>query len=348
MYNALFFFDFLFNRIVPNLYISNAGQGTALVGVLNPFWESKGYVEGEEYSMFCNQTVPLARLPKMVYLNNESMKAPLEFAHFGAEPLKSASIYWKLADKKGTILQSGSWTKDLPVTNSIWIGNMICDLSSVQTPQELILTAGIEGTKVHNEWHIWVYPAEEKKITNAPYMTNVFDQQAIDRLEKGENVLLCVSRGALRPEKGGNIKVGFSSIFWNTAWTNKQAPHTLGIYCNPSHPALSLFPTEKYSDYQWWDIISDCEAIVMDDFPAEYRPVVHLIDDWFTNRKLGLLFEAKVGKGKLMVCGADLLKPENGRMARRQFKQSILNYMTSDRFAPTTTLRVEEIRDLFN
>lgn len=324
------------------------GQGTALVGVLNPFWESKGYVEGEEYSMFCNQTVPLARLPKMVYLNNESMKAPLEFAHFGAEPLKSVSIYWKLADKKGTILQSGSWTKDLPVTNSIWIGNMICDLSSVQTPRELILTAGIEGTKVHNEWHIWVYPAEEKKITNAPYMTNVFDQQAIDRLEKGENVLLCVSRGALRPEKGGNIKVGFSSIFWNTAWTNKQAPHTLGVYCNPSHPALSLFPTEKYSDYQWWDIVSDCEAIVMDDFPAEYRPVVHLIDDWFTNRKLGLLFEAKVGNGKLMVCGADLLKPENGRIARRQLKQSILDYMASNRFAPTVTLSVEEILQLFD
>ena len=86
----------------------------------------------------------------------------------------------------------------------------------------------------------------------------------------------------------------------------------------------------------------------MDDFPAEYRPVVHLIDDWFTNRKLGLLFEAKVGKGKLMVCGADLLKPENGRMARRQFKQSILNYMTSDRFTPTTTLSVEDIRNLFN
>lgn len=30
VYNALFFFDFLFNRIVPNLYISNAGLGTKL------------------------------------------------------------------------------------------------------------------------------------------------------------------------------------------------------------------------------------------------------------------------------------------------------------------------------
>ena len=29
------------------------GQGTALVGVLNPFWESKGYVSPEEYARFC-------------------------------------------------------------------------------------------------------------------------------------------------------------------------------------------------------------------------------------------------------------------------------------------------------
>ena len=29
------------------------GQGTALVGVLDPFWEEKGYVTPEEYSTFC-------------------------------------------------------------------------------------------------------------------------------------------------------------------------------------------------------------------------------------------------------------------------------------------------------
>ena len=44
----------------------------------------------------------------------------------------------------------------------------------------------------------------------------------------------------------------------------------------------------------------------MDDFPHEFRPLVYIIDDWFKNRKLGMLFEGKVGKGKLMVCSADL------------------------------------------
>ena len=49
-----------------------------------------------------------------------------------------------------------------------------------------------------------------------------------------------------------------------------------------------------------------------------------------------------------MVCGADLLKPENGRMARRQFKQSILNYMVSPQFNPETTLDIDKVKALFN
>ncbi len=51
------------------------GQGTALVGILNPFFESKGYITPEEFRMFCNETVPLARMQKMIYRNNEIFKA---------------------------------------------------------------------------------------------------------------------------------------------------------------------------------------------------------------------------------------------------------------------------------
>ena len=324
------------------------GQGSALVGVLNAFWESKGYVDGEEYSKFCNSTVPLARFNKLMFRNDEIIRIPLEFSHFEAEPMKAAPIYWNIKDGSGKVLTSGKFVKDLPVDNCIWVGNMIYDFAGLKAPQALTLTAGIEGTDVQNYWHIWVYPSGKKELENPPYITNVFDQEAIKRLENGENVLLCAQRGALRPEKGGDVKVGFSSIFWNTAWTKKQAPHTLGIYCNPEHPALSLFPTEKYSDYQWWEIVSNCEAFVLDDLPASYRPIVHLIDDWVTSRKLGLLFEAKVAKGKLMVCGADFVSKIRGaNLARNQFKESILNYMVSDKFQPETELTVSDIKSFF-
>jgi len=42
------------------------GKGTALVGVLDPFWEEKGYISPAEYSRFCNSTVPLARMKKFI------------------------------------------------------------------------------------------------------------------------------------------------------------------------------------------------------------------------------------------------------------------------------------------
>ena len=73
---------------------------------------------------------------------------------------------------------------------------------------------------------------------------------------------------------GGDIKIGFSSIFWNTAWTRGQAPHTLGILCNPKHPALAEFPTEYYSNWQWWDAMSHSGAINISSFPSEIKPIV--------------------------------------------------------------------------
>jgi hypothetical protein len=85
----------------------------------------------------------------------------------------------------------------------------------------------------------------------------------------------------------------------------------------------------------------------MDDFPASHRPIVYLIDDWFTNRRLGLLFEAKVGKGKLMVCGADLTRDPDKRSAARQFRRSLEQYMSSDKFNPSQELQPELIKELF-
>ena len=323
------------------------GQGTALVGVLDPFWEDKGYVTGEEYSTFCNNTVPLIRFPKMVWLNNETLNVPVEIAHFGEKALQAAHINWQISDRAGTKLAQGSFTKDLPVTNCIPAGEIEYALSGIGEPSQLIVSVEVKETNSKNQWNIWVYPAKQEAVEQLPYITSTLDNQTMARLDKGENVLLLLAPGSILPEKGGDIRVGFSSIFWNTAWTNKQPPHTLGILCDPAHPALAAFPTEGYSDYQWWDLVSNCNAMVLDDFPADYRPVVQLVDDWFTNRKLGILLEGKVGNGKLMVCSADLQKDLDKRPAARQLRQSILQYMASDRFNPSTSLDPALVKALY-
>lgn len=321
------------------------GQGTALIGVLDPFWDSKGYVYGKEFSQFCNSTVPLIRFPKMVWLNNETLSAPLEFAHFGKEGLSNARIKWSITTLDHKLVQEGRFEKEIPIGNGIPVGTISCSLGTVQQATELTVTVEIENTSIKNSWNIWVYPATKPHIAHMPYITTTFDATAIDRLNNGENVLL-LTHGKVKADKGGKVAVGFSSIFWNTAWTSKQPPHTLGVYCDPSHPALASFPNLGYSEFQWWDVVTGSNAMILDDFPLAYRPIVHLVDDWFTNRKLGLLFEAKVGKGKLMVCSADLQNNLDKRPAAAQFKQSILEYMSSSKFNPKEELSTELIQSL--
>ncbi|MDR1595094.1 MAG: beta-galactosidase, partial [Prevotellaceae bacterium] len=320
------------------------GQGTALVGVLDPFWDTKGYVDGAEYSRFCNGIVPLARMEKLIWTNSETFKAAIEVAHFAAKPLRHAIVEWELTDTAKNILTKGEMTKNLPIDNCIEISQINYDLSAIKEPSQLTLTVRIAGTKYVNSWHVWVYPEIAKPFDGKPYFTTDIDDAAAKMLAGG-NVLYCPPADALKPEKGGDIAVGFSSIFWNTAWTRKQAPHTLGVYCDPSHPALATFPNEGYSDFQWWDVVTGSAPLLMDDFPASLRPAVYLIDDWFTNRRLGLLFEAKVGKGKLMVCGANLDSDLDKRLAARQFRRSIEQYMASDKFNPTQEIDVALIKD---
>jgi hypothetical protein len=283
----------------------------------------------------------------MIWQNNEKMCVPVEFAHFGAKPIENAPVIWAITTSDGQRLKTGRFQKNLPLDNCIPVGTIDFAFDEIKDPQRLTVSVQIENTAVQNQWDIWVYPVQKQAIKNMPSITDRLDRSTLDKLRKGENVLLTFPRGTVSPEKGGAIPVGFSSIFWNTAWTRKQAPHTMGILCDPEHPALSLFPNDGYSDYQWWDIVSRCDAMIMDDFPADFRPVIHLIDDWFTNRKLGILFETKVGAGKLMVCSVDLQNDLDNRPAAAQFRHSLLDYMASERFNPQQEVSIDLIMGLF-
>ena len=72
------------------------------------------------------------------------------------------------------------------------------------------------------------------------------------------------------------------------------------------HPALAGFPTKFHSDWQWEDIVNSSRGLVLDDLPGDLQPIVQVIDDWNTFRKLGLVFEGRVGGGRLLICAIDL------------------------------------------
>ena len=322
------------------------GQGTALVGVLDPFWDSKGYVTSAEYRRFCNQTVPLARLAKRVFTTAETLEAGLEVAHFGAAPLTGVTPTWKLVADGGKIVAQGELPRrDIPIGNGCALGRIATNLAGVAAPARCRLIVGLAGTPFENDWDVWVYPPRvNTTAATTVTMADNLDAKTLATLDAGGTVFLSIPPDRVPGDRHGQVQLGFSNIFWNTAWTKRQAPHTLGILCDPQHPALAAFPTEYHSNWQWWYLVRHAGAMILDDLPTDLHPIVQVIDDWFTNRKLGLVFEARVGKGKLLVSSIDLVRDDNP--VSRQLLASLQHYVASENFHPTVELKAEQLRGL--
>ena len=326
------------------------GQGTALVGVVDAFWEEKGYISAGEFRRFCCATVPLARLEKRVFTTDEHLVADVEVAHFGPAPLARAAAAWKLVGDDGRIAASGKFEpRDIPVGTGNALGRVDLALGAVLAPARYKLVVSIEGTAFENDWDVWVYPPAAQvapPVRAGVMLARDLDAAARATLEAGGTVMLMIDPQRVRPDpRKGKIALGFSSIFWNTAWTHGQAPHTLGVLCDPRNPAFDAFPTDAHSNWQWWFVVTHAAAMILDDMPADLHPTVQVIDDWFTNRRLGLVFEARMGRGRLLVTSIDLGGPGIDPV-RRQLLASLINYVESPRFHPGINVTEEQIRRL--
>jgi len=323
------------------------GQGTALVGVLDAFWDSKGYITPAEFHQFCCETVPLLRAEKFTWTTAETFKAEVQVAHYGAKPLEKAVPLWTLEDESGKKVAGGELpAQTIPLGGGRSLGKIELPLAKIDAPAKLLLRVSLKDTSYKNHWDIWVYPDELKLPTPANVViAEKLDDGTLAALKAEKNVLLLPPLSSIRSE----VPPGFTTIFWNTQWTHRQPPHTLGILCDPEHLSLPMaledFPTDSHSNWQWWDLVSKSRPMVLDKFPADFRPIVQVIDDWNTNRKLGLIFEARVGGGRLLVCSIDLRTKLAERPVARQMLYSLLLYMRCP--APTHEIDVELIRSLF-
>jgi hypothetical protein len=319
------------------------GQGTALVGVLDPFWESKGYITPAQYRRFCSATVPLARVLKRVWTTDETFSAEVEVAHFGPAPLENAVPMWKLVSAHGKTLAKGEFApRTIPLGQGTPVGRIEINLAQLEAPQAGRLVVGLKGTPFENDWNVWIYPG--RPAAEAPtdvLITPGLDTEALARLDAGGRVLLLPPRLSRQ-----HPRLGFEPIFWNRYMFNTQGRQTLGLLCNPKHPALAKFPTKSFQDWQWDEIVSRAQGMVLDALPNELRPIVQVIDDWNTNRRLGLIWECRVGSGKLLVCPAELSKDLEKRPAARQLRESLVSYAAGKRFNPKVEVSKVELARL--
>jgi Glycosyl hydrolases family 2, sugar binding domain/Glycosyl hydrolases family 2 len=306
-------------------------QGTALVGPLDEFWESKGFITPEAFRRFCGPTVPLLRMPKCTYTTDEWFTATVDVAHYGPAGLPNAQMVWAIKDKRGQGIASGKLpVMKVPARELTSVGDFRVSLAKVHAPSKLTVTVSLK--EFSNDWDIWVYP--QSSVANPPEKVVVLRkwEDAAAALGDGKTVVLFPEN----PE--GSLPGKFLPVFWSPVWFPRQQPNTMSILCEPQHPAFAQFPTDSCSDWQWWDLLNHSRSVILDDTPSDFRPLVQVIDNFARNHKLANLFEARVAAGKLLVCSIDLLGLAGASPAANQLLRSLYAYVGSQAFQPTQTL----------
>jgi len=358
------------------------GQGTALVGLLDAFWQTKSYVTANEFKEFCNTTVPLARLRKRIFTTSDVFDVDVEVAHYGAEPIKNAKGVWRIVGTPRPL--AGEWeTRTIPIGKNIPLGHISADLSKLPPGEyKLVVTLApasffqtgtrqiahkpgvIRGVSYfENQWSFWVYPAAQTTNvakTDAPGLRDCRPSPSPDILitsswDEAEKKLADGGRVLFVPLKSDldwtSPPLDTVPVFWNRfmgpAWGRM-----LGLFIDKKiteskSRALAGFPTSENFDWQWAQVIANVRAVNLDRLPPELEPTVWAIDDWNRNYKLGVIFEGAVGKGRLLVSAIDVTKPDDSNPVARQLGQSLLSYMRTDCFQPKVRVSPEQMQSLF-
>jgi hypothetical protein len=282
-------------------------------------------------------------LKQRVFTTAEKIEAPVEVANFGASSLTNAESNWELRDANDGVVAHGAFSLvTIPVGKNFALGKISTDLSRLSAPAAYSLVVHIRSvsSEFENDWNFWLYPKQIPEPVSANVLMTSSWDDATKKLAAGGKVLFLPRNADLDWSSPPLARV---PVFWN-ALMGPTWSRMLGLWCDTKHPALAEFPTKENCDWQWTELLHNARAVNLDRLPKNLRPIVSAIDDWNRNYKLGLIFEARVGSGKLLVCSADL--NGNSSPVAQQLRRSLLDYVAGNEFLPQTEISAADFDSL--
>ncbi len=311
------------------------GQGTALVGMLNSHLESKpfSFADPARFHSFFNDVVILEEVPRYTFTTDETITVPLTLANYGKKDLAGQAYYSLSLD--GRILETGT------------LDTVVCPTGGLTSLGTLSLQPGKSGRydlrvifgSYEATCPLWIY--EDQPITAPEGVTIAATlEEALAALEQGGRVLL--SPSAEKDVLPHAVRGQFTTDFWSVG-TFKDQEGGMGFLIDKDHPALSTFPTEAHTNYQWWPMAHGLGVPV----PDTLSSIITLMDSYAYLRPMTCLFEAKVGAGRLMFSSLGLLERTQYPEARALLA-SLLSYMSGDDFQPAQELDKEVLSGFFH
>jgi hypothetical protein len=327
------------------------GQGTALVGILDAFMDSKNVISQQDWLQSCNDVVLLLEFPKYCWTNTEYFQAKAEVANYSDQIIHD-DLKWIIKNQKGNVLSEGIFS-DLTIKNGGIqpVGEIKYALSAVKKAEKLSVDMSTGDGRYIHSYPVWVYPpAAALPDSDGIIICCKLTDEILTKLKQGAKVLLFPSGEDVRDHSVPGL---FPPDFWNFDMfkgiseraKKPVSPGTLGILTNPGHPLFNAFPTDFHTNWQWFSIIKASNPLILDQTAAGYRPIVQIIDNLERNHKLGLIFEFKAGEGKLLVCMSQLNKIMEKPEAVQLYR-SMVNYMKTRDFNPEYVVSQEELKKL--
>ena len=312
------------------------GQGTALVGMLNSHMQPKpfSFADPKRFRKFFADVLPLILLDRYTYLNTETITAEVRIANYGRREISgTCRIRWRDGDKiiKEQVLPSQVY----PCGSLSVVGAISFPAECIPNAGKLTVTASVGGST--NSYPVWIYPDKPFSCPDSVFMTQS-PGEAAAALEEGKSVFL---NPPVTPDNfPHSIPAQFTTDFWSVETFGAQSGF-MGCFMDPQHPVFNGFPTEFHSNWQWWPMCRGRAMLL----PKSVDPLITALDCCTRMRRMGMLIECRVGKGKLILSSMGLM--ESARYPEvRALMQSIVNYMAGDHFHPLQEISRQTLNEI--
>ncbi|MHC4122496.1 MAG: glycoside hydrolase family 2 TIM barrel-domain containing protein [Planctomycetota bacterium] len=282
-------------------------------GVIDCFDDDTG-VDENEFLKFNSDAVILADLSRRTYFENESISIPVILSHYCSKINGDAKLEFSVLDKENShILISDTLEKiNLDEKGRCEITQLQLNLPSVKEPKqltlELKLIADNDSFSIENNWDIWLYPNNPKKLTDIVctvqlddinlalrypnieqkgtlqkpeklIIVNRFSKPVFEHLENGGDVLMLYRVPQTRDRK---VRAEKEQYYLPTTWDRfKGIIWDRGTNCGAfirKSKALDCFPNDGFINLQFHGLIDDCDKIILDDFPCDVQPIIQGVD----------------------------------------------------------------------
>lgn len=287
---------------------------------------------------FAGAVVPLLLMKKYVWSADETFTANMMIANYGKDKLferVSVSAY----DEHGQCYAVTSNKVRINSGGVMSIGQLSIPLGQFAPGQRLELTISIDNTQYRNHYAVWLFADDiSVKVPEHVHITRKLDERTRTLLSEGKKVVYIPKLNRLKGEPGW-----FSPLASEVS-SNREQVASGGISCDSRHPALKGFPTEEMADFQWWHLLHNSIPLRLGG-NLQSGILVSMPGETDGSEDRALIFEARVGEGRLLVCAIDLLI-QLDRPEARQLYASLLAYAASPGFAPAFEMSMEDLEKL--